>query len=387
MDLMHLVRGNLTVGQPTPWDVRDELGQLLLRRGQVVLSEKQIESLLGRNATVLAVEFEEHANRPVHSPVLTGSTLHRPHGSSLFDHWFALAAQLKTVWATLHYADFLPGIEALIKELMVLANKAPDIGIYLIVRQERIDMVDYPYAHSIHTALVTTLMGRRLDWPAFEIESVAKAALTMNISIGDLQGRMAAQDFPMLGRQEMKIRRHPHESSALLAVAGVTDPLWLQTVREHHERPDGGGYPSGIVQVSVHSQALRLADVFTAKLSRRSIRASLSPQEAERHMFAEGKSHADLMPIAMSIIREVGLYPPGDFVLLKSGEAGVVVARSPGGKTPVVAVITDAKGHPITATIRRNTADPDFHIEGSYSNKKLLAKLPPERLFGYSIAD
>jgi hypothetical protein len=134
------------------------------------------------------------------------------------------------------------------------------------------------------------------------------------------------------------------------------------------------------------AQALRLADVFSAKLTPRMIRAALSPQEAERHMYAEGKVDAGVMVLAMAVIKEFGIYPPGDLVQLKSGEMAVVVKRSANAKTPVVATLTDTQGRPLIATHRRDTSDPQYAITGAVANKALVARLPPERVFGYALA-
>jgi HD-GYP domain-containing protein (c-di-GMP phosphodiesterase class II) len=381
--LLPLIRSKVVLGQPLPWNVRDRQGGLLLRQGHVVDSEKQLEMLLERGATVNADE----ARAAARAEQAATADARRPHTLSVFDLWSGLALRLKEVWRALQLeSEFTTGIDTLARELIALAEREPDIGIFLMVRQERSNHIDYAYNHSVHAAMVCVLLARRLEWPQHEVDSLVKAALTMNISIGELQGRMASQDFPMLERQEAQIRRHPHEVAGLLATAGVTDEAWLRTVRDHHEHVDGSGYPLGKSGVDRLAQALRLADVFSAKLTPRLIRAPLSPQEAERHMYAEGKIDPGVMALAMALIKEFGIYPPGDLVQLKSGEMAVVVKRSANAKAPLVATLTDTQGRPIIATHRRDTADPQYAVTGAVVNKALVARLPPERVFGYALA-
>jgi HD-GYP domain-containing protein (c-di-GMP phosphodiesterase class II) len=385
MELLPLIRSKVLLGQPLPWNVRDREGGLLLRQGQVVETERQLALLLDRGATVNVDEARTAAREAIDAAAALRNR--RPHTVSLFDLWSKLGMQLKQAWNSVNYPSvFGDAIEVIAEELKALSLRDPDIGIYLIIRQERANHIDYSYDHSIHTAFSCMLMGQRLEWSGHEIDTIVRAALTMNVSIGELQGRMSSQDFPMLDRQETKIRRHPHETAALLSAAGITNEDWLRTVRDHHENVDGSGYPAGKRTADKLAQALRLADVFTAKLTPRTIRAPLSPQEAERHMFAEGKVDPLVMTLAMALIREFGIYPPGDLVELKSGEIGVVVKRSANTKTPVVAAITDNRGRSVTTTIRRDTADAQYAITGTVSNKALVARLPPERLFGYSVA-
>jgi hypothetical protein len=86
------------------------------------------------------------------------------------------------------------------------------------------------------------------------------------------------------------------------------------------------------------------------------------------------------------LIKTFGIYPPGDFVKLASGELGVVVERTNNAKAPIVASITDAKGRAVTATLRHDTRQAEFAVVGVVGDKAMLARLLPERLYGISIA-
>ncbi|MES2184076.1 MAG: HD domain-containing phosphohydrolase [Pseudomonadota bacterium] len=341
--------------------------------------------LLERGATVDAEEARAAAREILDAAA--AESARRPHTTSIFDLWGALAPRLRRLARSVHIgSEFLPGIKALARDLTALAEKEPDIGIFLALRQERNNHIDYGYNHAVHTGMACVLMARRLEWPTADGELLARAALTMNLSIADLQGRMASQDFAPLERQRVFICRHPKDSVDLLVKAGVTDIEWLRAVGDHHEHVGGGGYPSGTKSVGRFAQALRLADVFTAKLTPRLLRTPLSPQEAERQMYAEGRADAGTMEMVMALIKEFGIYPPGDAVLLASGEVAVVVRRSAGAKTPLVATITDTRGRPITATHRRDTADSSYAIVGPAADKSLVARMPPERVYGFALA-
>ncbi|HVK31279.1 MAG TPA: hypothetical protein VM845_02100 [Burkholderiaceae bacterium] len=200
----------------------------------------------------------------------------------------------------------------------------------------------------------------------------------MNLPIIELQGRLATQGNKPTETQLERLRAHPGEAADLLAAAGVTDAEWLVAVRQHHERRDGSGYPTATRDVAPLAVALRQADVLLAKVSPRAGRAPLPIQQAHREMFAECGGD----PFASALIKEFGIYPPGDFVLLKSGEMAVVVRRGPTATTPEVAAITDRKGMPVTSSVRRDTAKPEFAIAGPAPDKALALRVPPERLFG-----
>lgn len=130
------------------------------------------------------------------------------------------------------------------------------------------------------------------------------------------------------------------------------------------------------------AHALRVVDIFMAKVSRRLSRDPLSPQEAERHLLREDSGGQ----MGVVLIKEIGIYPPGDFVKLKSGELAVVIRRSDNPKAPLVACITDAAGKPGVHTVHRDTARPGFEVVGLVPDKTLALRVPPERLYGFSVA-
>jgi hypothetical protein len=130
------------------------------------------------------------------------------------------------------------------------------------------------------------------------------------------------------------------------------------------------------------SVALHVVDVLTAKISPRAVRESLSAQEAVRQLYREDKGGQ----ISTAIIKEFGIYPPGDYVKLTSGEQGVVVQRTANAKAPIVAVITDTRGQAVAKTVRRDSGLPEFAILSTVVDKTLLKRLPPERLYGFSMA-
>jgi hypothetical protein len=86
------------------------------------------------------------------------------------------------------------------------------------------------------------------------------------------------------------------------------------------------------------------------------------------------------------VVTVFGIYPPGDFVKLTSGELGIVVERTANARAPIVASITDTKGHPVAITVRHDTGQPEFAITGTANDQVMLKRLPPERLYGFSMA-
>jgi len=298
---------------------------------------------------------------------------------SLFDQWEQLIWKLD---ATLRLA--LAGRPArdelvlLAERFEALVERDTDVALFMMVRQHDVRFALYALQHALHAATVLDLLGRQLGWDTTRRRLQVLAALTMNVSTLELQAQMAQQADPPTTRQRKAIAEHPEQSVRLLRAAGVTDAKWLQTVLEHHERPDGSGYPKRLTQIVDSAHALQLADVFTAKISARAIRSAMPIQLAAKQLFQEERGSA----LAVGLVKALGLYPPGELVTLRSGEIAVVTHRSAAPTKPRVAAITNSAGQPITATTVRDTAQPEFAVTGVVEDRRQLPRIPPERVYG-----
>lgn len=360
-----MVVDQIELGRPLPFGVRDEQGKLLLAKGRVVGSEAMLQTLRERGL------YADHDATEPEPDAPAGQRI------TLFHLWKQTTARLDLLLAAVTQQNFAARCDLFAGQLMALVDRDPDIGIYLSVRQDPNRLSLYGLSHSLHCALVGQLAARRIGWPDAQVRTLVKAALTMNLSIVELQGR-----FATMGRlndaQRAQIRAHPQAAHDALQAAGIDDAEWLQAVLQHHEQPGGGGYPSGSEEMCEMAQLLRMADVFLAKISPRTERPAMPIQDAARQLYAEAKGS----PLAAAIIKEYGIYPPGNFVQLASGEIAVVTRRGATAHTPMAAAVTDHKGLPTVRTALRNTGEPAYAIKSLVAENRMLLRVPPERLYG-----
>lgn len=368
--LVKLIPGQINLGMPLPFGVHDENGKLLLARGQMIGTEAQLNALLARGVFADPGEIEAAKSGP--------GTKAEAKRLTMFDLWEQAIWRLDRLLKSAgQEPDFNKRCDEFANQLMGLVERDPDIGIYLSVRQDERRLQHYGLTHSLHCALVCQLMATRLGWPVDRVRMLVKAALTMNIEIIEFQGRYAVHGR-LNDEQKAQLRLHPERAVERLRAAGVDDEVWLQAVMEHHERPGGGGYPRELTELSEAAGVLRMADVFMAKISPRTTRAPLAIQEAARQMYTEsGGSLA-----AAAIIKEYGIYPPGNIVHLASGELAIVIRRGATAHTPLAAAITDKSGSPTITTKRRDTSDAAFAIKALEFDRTLALRVPPERLYG-----
>ena len=374
-------------GQPLPFRVLDASGRLLLAQGHRIQDVRQLEALLERGASIEKDEvLEVSASR---TAAATGAELvpsqHEPTWFDRFERqtWAlddlvrALLEGERVVGEPGEGTTLVSQLEALADAFIERVERHPDAALFLAVRQDERRYALYALTHALNAATVALLAARSLGWPMAQVRQAVLVALTMNVAIVELQGRMAEQKEPPSKAQIEQIRAHPHRSAELLAAAGVGDEVWLQAVRDHHERAVGG-YPRGDGEPGELARLVRAADVFTAKISPRALRAPVVPQVAARQLFQEEGGG----PLAGALIKAVGVYPPGDLVTLKNGEVGVVVARTAVASAPQVAVLFTAQGKPVAGAPRRDTNQPATAIAGPLADRSRFTRVLPEVVYG-----
>jgi HD-GYP domain-containing protein (c-di-GMP phosphodiesterase class II) len=360
------VRSQLRSGSPLLWGVRDAEGKLLLGKGHVIASDAMLEALLARGMFVDAEEAKAARGEAVGARPLT-----------FVARWNALQSRLASILRGDLDNQFMQRVGECISVLSVLGERNSDQLIYSIIRHDPDRYASYGITHSLHVASLVALIARRLEWPNEKFESAVGAALTMNLSIIELQGQLAGRGGRPTAAQQLLIDEHPTASAALLRDAGLTDALWLEAVEQHHEVPGGTGYPARLEAPGEVSQVLRYIDIFLAKHSGRADRAPVPAQQAARDLFVSSNGH----PVAAMVIKEFGIYPPGCFVRLANGETAVVVRRGSNANTPIVAALTNRNGDPLLGYPKRDTSLAACAVQGTVSDKSVMVRVPAETLF------
>lgn len=369
----------IVVGEALPFRVLDALGRLLLNAGQVVANGRQLEMLVERGAWAERPLVEECRRKLQGGACAMITSVVRKR--SLFDQWEHAVWDLDAVLRPLSKGQHVaPELTTLAERVDQLIGRDPDIALFAAIRQEDRRFALYPLAHSLQTAVLVHVTATQLGWVVARRRALVAAALTMNASILELQAHMAEQDTPPTARQREAIRAHPAKTVELLRSAGIDDADWLTTVAQHHEHPDGSGYPQGLKALSDDVRLLRIADVHMAKLTPRAARAPLRPQVAARQLFQQEPGSA----VALALIKAIGVHPPGSLVTLKSGEVAVVKRRAAdGAPAPTVCTLSDARGKPSVHSHERATHEAEHAIAGVLADTSAYSRVLPERVYGF----
>ncbi len=367
---LNSVKDRVVLGEPLPFSVRDNNRMLLLAKGQIIHDDEQLSDLFQRGALVEADELLA-AVQPVRreDPALRLARLPADWDRTTQDVRRALSAEIPELAASLRSATTL---------LLSLIDSAPDVALAQIVRQPESGSGHYGVSHSVHAATACYSAARYLGWDPSSQRLAFQAAMTMNLGMLDLQARLATQVSPLTAKQREQIQAHPTRSAEMLSDAGIQDADWLEAVAQHHELPDGSGYPRGISDICELAEMLRFADVYTARLSARASRPAMSAQQAGRELH----QMADASPLANALIKAFGVFPPGSLVKLASGELGLVVRNGSKAHHPLVAALTNAAGEPRMTPLVRDSALDSHAVVALLPPHAMPMRLSEERISG-----
>jgi hypothetical protein len=359
------VKHRLRVGVPLPFNVRSADQTLLLARGQQVQTDSQLQALCDRGALVDLSELISPRDEVMRAPRAVLPRL-----------WGRCMDQVAQALQNAPGPGFRQALDEVSAPVLALIERDPDLAIFQVLGRSANEDVAYGVRRSMQSAITAFLVAQRLAWDPEQIERVFKVALTMNISMLELQGQLARQRTPPTDEQRTLLATHPMRSVRILELSGVSDAAWLQAVLRHHEAEDGSGYPSGRSDICDLASLARRADLYTSKLAARSTRDALAADVAGREMFMQDPGH----PMTAALVKEFGIYPPGCHVRLASGELAVVVARGPSITTPIVACLTDAHGRTLVRPQRRDTGVPAHAVAGIVGASEVPQRVSVEQL-------
>ena len=228
----------------------------------------------------------------------------------------------------------------------------------------------YQYS-SIHSMLVMVLCQLSCaSLPEVDDQlthAIQRAALTMNLSICNLQDDLALQTSSLTVEQKAKIAAHGEHAEEMLKAVGCNDPLWLEAVKRHHE-----AMPGPLALRTPAERAARLiqrADLFAARISPRKARPGMSAAVAAQVAFMGEDGKPD--EAGAALIKAIGIYPPGCWVGLGNGELAVAVKRGNKAHCPLVVSLVGREGMPLASPRVRNTASEGYGIRASLPSNKV----------------
>lgn len=230
-------------------------------------------------------------------------------------------------------------IDAVAQSLILLArsNSALCSGM-----ATQMPIQSHAVGHSFAVAATAVTLGIWLGLDDRTLATLARAALTMNVSSLALHDDCATVRGPLEPQYRSDIGSHPLLAASMLTQTPGIDLRWIDTVEQHHENTDGSGYPFGHTRdaIPLEARILRVADVWCALANPGADRIGASPKAILTELFQKERRRLDDR-VLFELRKQFGPYPPGSLVRLANRETALVTAWTKGASTPrfVVSVL------------------------------------------------
>ncbi len=383
----------LVLGKPIPVDVLAPDGRLLLRRGQTVESQQQIDLLSEHQACMSqsdAVAWEKSYERMIRTMLRDGVPIERilqtGMPSEIGQSDYQSATEVKGSWldlqetlrgllyqgvAAISPLQRLDGIETRVREL--LAQDA-DEALFILVQALTDTALGYCATHALLSAVTVDLTAEKLGLVQEVRGVLLRSALVMNIGMAREQDSLAQQKSPLSAQQKELVRERSRKSFQILQQIGITDEDELDLVRWQHD----GASDDGLVRNRLQRQLLRMVNQFVAKLAPRKTRKAMTALGAQRSVFVGADAEATKLGSALAMA--LGFYPPGSYVLLANAEQAVVLARGERANAPQVLSIVNPAGMVLGKPVWHDSSVPQFAVRAAVNPDKIKVRLNLEKV-------
>ncbi len=245
---------------------------------------------------------------------------------------------------------------------------------------------EYTAEHCLNVCVLAIAFGRHLHMAEEELRLLGLCGLLHDVGkmhipteILDKPGRLTEDEFEVM-KQHTLIG---HE--LLKRQEDGLDHLVLDVALNHHERPDGTGYPRALGQreIAEFSRIISVVDTYDAITSNRCYAPEQPSADAQKIIFENRGTQLD-EEVALQFIKAIGPYPPGTLVELRNGMVGIVLA----GKLkfrhlPTVLLLRDANKQPM----EERTVELDLTDTGALSKEFLIKRTWPDGTLGISLRE
>jgi putative nucleotidyltransferase with HDIG domain len=216
-----------------------------------------------------------------------------PRGSNL---WYDfLASPIAAVAGSLYQDYWIGGILIIVLPLLLIRYSYLD---RLRLEEANHDLLrvfvkaietrdPYTSGHSLRVSTLAREVAKDLNLLPRRVRRIETAALLHDIGkIDAIFADLIRKPYDLDPEERLLIRMHPVRGAELLETLSSVHTEVVATVRHHHERFDGSGYPAGLAgdAIPLGARIIMVCDSVDAMLSDRPYRNALSVAQAEAEL-------------------------------------------------------------------------------------------------------
>lgn len=220
-------------------------------------------------------------------------------------------------------AAHLPYLRECIHEVIQELSGYDSLLIYLAdIRQKS----DYLYGHCVDVGVFAVAFGLAMGLSRDEIYILGIGGLLHDYGKTCIPSDILEKNGPLTPDEFEQVKKHAAFGYNILRAETKVDSRIALMALQHHERPDGRGYPWGTKGEEIHllARIIAVADVYDALITDRVYRPRVPAHEAIRIINAGAGSQFDSQVVA-AVNKITVPYYIGSAVKLDNGVAGAVL--------------------------------------------------------------
>ena len=173
-------------------------------------------------------------------------------------------------------------LRSLVARLERTIEGAVSIAAHMVEKRD-----PYTAGHQEAVARIATDIAERLQLAPDQVALVRTAAALHDIGKIAVPAEILVKPGKLDQFEWLLIQRHPEVGAEILEDAELGGPI-AQIIRQHHERLDGSGYPSGLVadEICLEARIIAVADTSEAMLAHRPYRPALTLEQTTAELKA-----------------------------------------------------------------------------------------------------
>ncbi|MBI5779358.1 MAG: hypothetical protein HZA49_07870 [Planctomycetes bacterium] len=235
---------------------------------------------------------------------------------------------------------------------------------------------DYFISHQVNLVLFSISIGSGLGYNQNQLEELGLTAFVHDVAMKELLNVVEdnEQRRSVVGNEV--IRNYIKSGLQILRQIPLLPAVILEVCRQYHESYHGGS-ESGVVHE--YAQIMMVADNFESLTHYRPNRVTRTAQAALRELIETADT--DFARKALKIlIKQVGIYPVGTFVLLNTQEIAEVARHNDNFPLrPVVNVLYVSEGKLSLLRTVDLLSNPSLYVTGTLTREEVADRAKPEQ--------
>ncbi len=181
------------------------------------------------------------------------------------------------------------------------------------------------YFHTLNVSVLAMMLASEMKCTEGQVKSVGMAALFHDIGKVNIPDKILNKTEALTKPEQNFFELHTQYGVDVGSKAGLP-PVVLEVIAQHHEHMDGSGYPKKLKADAIRmpTRIVTIANVYDNLCNHLDPSQSLTPHEALSMMYAHRRAQFDPAVMA-TMIKSLGVYPPGTIVRLSNEAIGLVM--------------------------------------------------------------